>query len=404
MEEQVQMISMTTEKTKGFYWGAATSAYQVEGNNIHSDWWSWERADSTRTKAGKACDHYNLFDDDFKLASLLGHNAHRLSIEWSRIELSPGVINKRAIAHYREVLESLKKHGLTSFVTLHHFTNPNWFAKRGGWLRADSPDLFVKYVREVVINLGDLVDFWITINEPMVYVSQSYWQRRWPPQEKSFVGVWRVINNMARAHKLAYREIHRHQPNASVGIAKHLVAYQPADFRRIGDRWVAAVEDWWFNHRFFSLTRDTHDYIGVNYYFLLKKKFSIIPLRVSSVLGKGNKSDMGWPIDAGGFEQVLLHMRRYGRPIYVLENGIADANDDQRADFICSHLRALERAQAKGADVRGYLHWSLLDNYEWDKGFDPRFGLVEVDYETMVRRPRSSAYVMRAIIQQSSGS
>ncbi len=383
-----------------FLYGAATSAHQVEGNNVHNDWWAWEKSKADIEDSGQAADHYNRFREDFALAKNLGHTAHRFSIEWSRIEPQEGVWNDSAIQHYREVLEELRELGMKSFVTLHHFTNPVWLAEKGGWMNSQTPELFARYARYVAQHLGDLVDFWVTINEPMVYATQSYWRHRWPPQEKNFFHMLSVIRNLARGHRRAYRALHQVSPGVPVGISKHLIAYLPEHIGHIDDRLVAKAEDWWFNHRFFSLTGNTHDFIGVNYYFTTKQRVRIFKRQFASVPWDGAKSDLGWPIRPEGLHHVLLHMKRYKKPIYITENGLADANDVLRADFIRDHLRAVEEAQHAGVDVRGYLHWSLLDNFEWSDGFHPRFGLIEVDYATLERRVRPSAYTYKAIIEQ----
>ena len=387
--------------THSFLWGASTSAHQVEGNNAHNDWWEWEKKTSGVDKSGKATDHYNRYKEDFALAEQLGHNAHRLSVEWSRIEHAPGKYNKNAIEHYRAVLEELKRRNMQTFVTLHHFTNPLWLTKEGGWLNGQTPERFAQYARYVVQHLGDLVDFWITINEPMVYATQSFWRGKWPPQHASVKDTLSVVGKMAKAHRLAYRAIHSVKPDARVGIAKSLVAYLPEQRLHLDDQVTTRLQDWWYNHRFFSMTGlATHDFIGVNYYFAAKHHVTLFPPRIRDIEWDGPKSDMGWPIRPDGFTHVLLHMKKYKKPIYITENGLADSSDTQRAEFIRSHLRAVEEAQAAGVDVRGYLHWSLLDNFEWAEGFTPRFGLIEVDYETLERKIRPSAYVYKAIIEQ----
>lgn len=388
-----------------FLYGAATSAHQVEGNNIHNDWWEWEKATSGIERSGVAADHFNRYAEDFALAQQLGHTAHRLSLEWSRLELAPNKWNRSAVDHYRAVLGELKRHNMKTFVTLHHFSNPLWLAKRGGWVNSDTPEAFEKYVRFAAQHFGDLVDFWITINEPIVYATVSYWHKRWPPQHRSMREVLRVIKHMARAHRRAYRALHEITPRVPVGIAKNLIAYLPEEAGHLDDQIIARVEDWWFNHRFFSLTgRSTHDFIGANYYFTTKQRVSLFPPSLKSVPWEGPTSDLGWPIRPEGLTHVLLEMKRYNKPIYITENGLADAADSRRADFIRSHLRAVEAAQAQGADVRGYLHWSLLDNFEWADGFAPRFGLIEVDYKTLERKIRPSAYAYKAIIEQARSS
>ncbi|MEX1997726.1 MAG: glycoside hydrolase family 1 protein [Candidatus Andersenbacteria bacterium] len=384
-----------------FLWGAATSAHQVEGGNIHNDWWAWEKQRPVTFRSGRACEHYERYGEDFALARQLGHNAHRLSLEWSRIELRPGVYNSRALAHYRQVLLTLKRESLTSFVTLHHFTNPLWFAQAGGWADASAAALFSQYVERVVQELGDLVDYWVTINEPHVYATMSYWHKRWPPHEHSWQRVLTVIDHMAAAHIQAYHVIHRYLPRARVGMAHSVIGYFPARPTSRADRFVVAVLNWGSKQRWYALTRGAHDYLGINYYFSVTKRAAWRWPFMYNQPWSGATSDLGWPIRPEGLTHILKALQSYNLPIYITENGVADTTDSQRPDFIRSHLRAIEQAQAVGVDVRGYLHWSLLDNFEWADGFTPRFGLVAVDYQTQQRLPRPSAYAYKAIIEQS---
>lgn len=386
-------------KEQPFLYGAATSAHQVEGDNIHNDWWDWEKRTAGVERSGKATDHYNRYKEDFAVAKDLGHTAHRLSIEWSRIEPQEGEWNRRAVLHYRDVLGELKRLGMKTFVTLHHFTSPLWIARKGGWANAQTPDVFSRYVKYIVQHIGDLVDFWITVNEPIVYAAKSYWYGQWPPQEKRMRLYLRVVNHLARAHILSYHALHSVLPHSHVGMAKHFITYLPDRHHHIDDRAVASICEWWFNHRWFQLTGATHDFIGINYYFVSHKHVQLFWPRIIDMPWKGATSDMSWPIWPQGLTHALLCMRRYSKPIYVTENGIADAQDVRRADFIRGHIRAVEQAQEQGADVRGYLYWSLLDNYEWADGFGPRFGLVAVDYATMQRTVRPSAYAYKAIIE-----
>lgn len=383
-----------------FVWGAATSAHQVEGNNIHNDWWAWEQKLPKNRRSGVACDHFRRFREDFALAKRLGHTAHRLSLEWSRIEPAPGQWSEPALAHYRQVLEELRRLGLTSFVTLHHFTNPQWLVARGGWRSREAPELFARYVRTVAERLGDLIDFWIPINEANVYATQSFWQRRWPPQQHSALAVYQVMRHLAQAHRRAFRVIHRVRPEAHVGHAHSVVAYQPAHQDHILDRWVAGWYDWAYNHWFLRRTAGRFDFLGINYYFSARKHVTVLPLAARDEPWLGERSDLGWPIDPRALTDVLVALKGYDVPLYITENGLADTADSKRADFIRAHLRAIEAAQRQGADVRGYLHWSLLDNFEWAEGFAPRFGLVAVDYATLERTPRPSAYAFKAIIEE----
>lgn len=365
----------------GFLYGACTSAHQVEGSSVNNQWWVWEQGRPRKFRSGAACDHWNRYKEDFALAKNLGHTAHRFSLEWSKIEPTQGKFDQAVIEHYRDVLKELRGLGMKTIVTLHHFTNPLWFERRGGWKDGQSVELFNTYVRYCAQHLGDLVDYWITINEPMVYAVQSYYAGVWPPQEKNIFSMMRVVRNMARAHRNAYRILHSVTSHVPVGLANSQVYYGSHK----------KLNDWFFNHRFFSLIKNKQDFIGVNYYFA-----------DDAVDPHAPRTDLGWTIYPKGLTEILLALKKYHKPIIITENGIADAKDIHRGDYIRSHLRAIEQAQQQGVDVRGYLHWALIDNFEWAEGFDARFGLIEVDYKTQQRTIRPSAYVYKAIIEQAS--
>src|SRR3989338_4929250 len=211
---------------KDFLWGAATSSHQVEGNNTKNDWWQWEQSGNTKNPSGAATDHYNRYKDDFQLAADLGHNAHRFSIEWSRIEPKQGQFDHEAIEHYREVLAALKARAIEPIVTLHHFTNPVWFSDIGGWMNPKAAGHYVDYVKKIVAVLGKEVRFWVTINEPMVYALYSFIEGLWPPGARSNRMGFKVVNNMIQAHRQAYWAVHdlyRHQGGGKpmVGFAKN---------------------------------------------------------------------------------------------------------------------------------------------------------------------------------------
>lgn len=354
---------------EGFLWGAATSAHQVEGGNFNS-WSKWEKSQK-KYISGKACDHYNRFKQDFDLAKSLNHNAHRFSIEWSRIEPVEGKINQGAIEHYREVLIALKERGIEPFVTLYHWPLPIWLDKKGGWLNPKAPYYFDRYVKIISENLFDHVNFWITINEPNVYASNSYLKGNWPPQGKNIFKYFKVLKSLAKAHKLAYRSLHLIDLECEVGIAKNNIYFERIPF----------ISYFW-NKYFLNKIKNYQDFIGLNYYFH------------SRLFGNKNKSvtDMGWEIYPKGIYYVLKKLKGYHKPIYITENGLADVKDERREKFIKDHLFWIHKAIKKKVDVKGYLHWSLIDNFEWDKGFKPRFGLIEVDYKTLERKIRPSAY------------
>jgi len=387
----------------GFLWGAATSAHQVEGGNVN-DWTEWEKKNvkclakkaqkcnqSWQRKkfpetlepknyiSGRACDHYHLYKQDFDLAKSLGHNAHRFSIEWSRIEPKEGKINQKEIEHYRQVLLTLRERGLEPFVTLYHWTLPNWLAEKGGWLNPKAPYYFDRFVKIVSENLFNEVKFWITINEPVMFTFNGYLKGKWPPQKKSIFKYLKVLNNLTKAHKLAYQSLHLIDLDCQVGVSKNDIYFEGIPFA-----------DYFWDDYFRNKIKKEQDFMGLNYYF-------------HSRLG-GNRnesvSDMNWEIYPEGIYHVLKDLKKYNKPIYITENGLADAQDEKRAKFIKDHLYWIHKAIKEDVDVQGYFYWSLLDNFEWDKGFWPRFGLIEVDYKTLKRIPRPSAYQYAEICRE----
>lgn len=377
---------------QNFLWGAATSAYQVEGGNDNSDWESW------RVKAGRACDHYNRFEEDFDILESLNLNAYRLSLEWARVEPKKGEFDGREVQHYRKVLQSLVRRGIRPLVTLHHFTNPLWLTEEGGWENSDTINYFERYVRYVVTQLADLCDFWITINEPWVYVSEGYIYRRWPPEKFNPLAAYKVGINMLRAHRAAYRIIHEIQEGTGrrppmVGIAYSLgcIRMRPALLPKIFS----------FLERSFVARAGVQDFIGVNYYRSITIKPPRFPGTKPRRFSDLPRTDIGWEIYPEGLYQILMELKRFNLPIYITENGLADAKDEKRADYIRDHLDSVWRAIREGVDVRGYFHWSLMDNFEWARGFDPRFGLVEIDCETMERKIRPSARIYAGIAEGS---
>ena len=403
---------------KNFLWGTATSAHQVEGNNTNSDWWVWEQQNKGKIlkvkeekfrhqrfePSGRACDHYHLYEKDFDLIQGMNNNAYRMSIEWARIEPKQGVWDYDEMRHYHNVLLSLKKRNIKVMLTLHHFTNPNWFSAKGGWVNLKAPYYFKKYVKFVVGNLGELVDFWITINEPEVYMDMSYLSGYWPPQQKSIKKAGLVYFNMVRAHKKAYKTIHKilDKPNkkAMVGVAVNVMSFAAYKKHRLIELLYVHSADKLINHSFYDLTKKSHDFLGINYYFrirLRKDKGSLKPVIEEVKEQERELSDMGWMIYPHGIFDVLMDFKDFNLPIYITENGIATTDDKKRVKFIIDHLTEIHHAIQAGVDVRGYFHWSLLDNFEWDKSFGPKFGLIKVNFKTLEREPKGSYYVYKEI-------
>lgn len=403
-------IHGTRKFPEGFLWGAATSSHQVEGDCVNNDWYEWEQEPghiADGTVSGKACDHYNRYEEDFDIAKSLHNNAHRFSIEWSRIEPEEGRWDMKELQHYRSVLLALRKRGMKSMVTIWHFTLPGWFAERGGWEAGDSVKLFGRYAEFLARELGDLVDIWITINEPMVYLSQSYSVGVWPPGKNSIRSSIRVFRRLARAHRAAYRAIHRvldgGRSKALVGFANNVITFEPYRRHSFMDNVFIHFAGRFFNHQFMRWTKRHHDFIGINYYFHYRVK--CVPKDVKHFFYEVHPenrpvSDLGWEINAQGFFDAIMTMRRYRLPIYITENGLASADDGKRPRVLINMVMEMYHAIRAGADVRGYFHWSLLDNYEWEKGFSGRFGLVAIDYKTLKRAPRRSAYVYADICRE----
>lgn len=385
-----------------FLWGTATSAHQVEGNNTKNDWWQAEQEGKLKYKSGQACDHYHRFEADFDLVKKIGNNAHRLSIEWSRIEPEEGKWDQREIKHYQKVLTILQERKIEVMLTLHHFTNPLWFTKLGGWENKNGPRFFVRFAQYIAKELGNLVDYWITINEPMVYASQGYFNGVWPPFKKSLPSLRRVLVNLIRAHNLVYQVLHKINNNAQIGIAQNFISFM-AEKDTLANRYFLKILDWFWNDWFFKKTRDHHDFIGLNYYLhfrLARATFKISRAFIDSKKAGFEISDLGWEIYPEGFKKILLKVsHQYHLPIYVTENGIATNNDAQRVRYLISYIKAMAEAMEAGADIKGYFHWSLLDNFEWAYGFGPKFGLFAVDFKTQKRTPKPSANLYRQIAQ-----
>ena len=383
---------MKYEFPKNFYWGAATAAHQVEGNNLN-DWSQWEQEKEGRPISGRACDHYNRFREDFDIARELGHNAHRFSIEWSRIETEEGKFEIESLRHYGQVIKALRERSIEPFVTLWHWTLPRWLADIGGVENEKFTEYFRRYTEHVVSwfeKTNTRVGFWITINEPEIWTKSAYLDGLWPPQKKSFIKYKRALDALAEAHKRSYQVIRKFQPDAQVGIAKNNVYFEGRGVNKFS-KW---FKDWWYNEYFLRKIRHHQDFIGLNYYFHNRIKWLFFERNENKWV-----SDMNWEIFPEGIYHVLMDLRKYNKPIYITENGVADAKDIHREKFFKENLRWIHKALEDGADIRGYLYWAFLDNFEWDKGFWPLFGLVEMDYETMERKIRPSAYDYAKIAQ-----
>ncbi|MCX6811430.1 MAG: family 1 glycosylhydrolase [Candidatus Berkelbacteria bacterium] len=402
---------------KDFLWGASISSHQTEGNN-YNDWSVWERKNAKRLAkeacqkfghldnwykiekyacdpqnyiSGHAVDFWHKYRDDFNLAKSLGLKALRFSIEWSRIEPEKGKFDEKAIRHYLSMINALRKRGIEPFVTLWHWPLPVWLANEGGWKNVKTINYFCRYVKKICQRLKGKVKFLITINEPEIYAGVSYYQGVWPPQEKNFLSYLWVLNHLIVAHKKAYKIIKKISPKFKVSIAKNNVYFEAKNKRPI-NRLLKWLSDWWWNSYILNRIKNQLDFIGLNHYFrnLIEGGYN----RNENAIVSG----LGFELYPQSIYFVLKDLAKYKKPIYITENGLVDSTDYRRGWFIKEVLRNVHRAIHEGIDVRGYLHWSLLDNFEWDKGFWPRFGLIEVDYHTLERRIRPSAYEYTKII------
>ncbi len=415
---------MSSAKPFPFLCGAATSSHQVEGGNNANDWWDWEVSGRLPFPSGEACRQFVRYAEDMELAAKLGHNAHRISVEWSRIEPEENRWNEEALRHYQNVVREIRRRGMEPVVTLHHFTNPMWFSRKGGWLSSDAVRDFERFTRKTVEFLGRDVRLWITINEPMVYIYKGFFEGAWPPGIQSAHSSLTVLRNMLVAHTRAWWVIHRGREETQTGpvwvsLAKHLIQFDPCRRHLKRDRIMTGLRDWFFNDMVLeSLTngyfflpgfaaeflpfRDTLDYIGINYYFRDFIRFDRMTEKdpLGEICDKTHhQSDitgttqMGWEVRPEGLYERLLALRRYQKPVLITENGIATLDESQRERYIMDHLSYVAQAAREGVDVWGYLYWSLLDNFEWDKGYAPRFGLVAVEPDG-TRRIKSSAHVL----------
>jgi len=428
------MAALPFRFPEGFVWGAATSAHQVEGDNRLNDWWRFESQPgkiANGDTSGVACRHYERFDADFALAAADHHGAHRLSLEWSRLEPEPGRFDAREVAHYHAVLASLRRHRLAPYVTLFHFTSPLWIADRGGWENPETIDRFVDFARFCGREFGAEVDWWCTVNEPEVYAFRGWSEGIWPPGRRDDSAALIVIAHLLEAHGRAYRALHEADRvdadgdghAARVGFAKHYPLLEPCRPWFPLDRLRAYLEQRVFNdaviqapltgaidlsipgaravrRRVPELERSL-DYLGLNYYTRWKVKMFAPDVHVAASGAPLN--DLGWEIYPRGLEEVLSRLRFTGVPLVIAENGVADATDRLRPRALVESLLHLGRAIEAGVPVRGYFHWSLMDNFEWADGYRGRFGLYQVDFGDPERprvRTRSADLYARIIAAQ----
>ncbi len=396
-----------------FLWGASTAAYQVEGG-LTTQWSEWEQANAERLARdspkrlawlphqeriaasladpqnyifGKGVEHAERYEEDFDILQQLNLNSFRFGIEWARLEPREGEWDEAAVEHYRRYIASLKRRGVEPVLTLWHWTVPVWFAQKGAFEKRANLQYFERFVQKVMSEFGAELRSVLTLNEPNVYASFSYMTGEWPPQRKNVLLGLRVYRNLAEAHQRAYASIKCTHPDIQVGLAAQLGDVRCVNGRnplnRAVVRAMAYAWNWWFLNR----VKSSLDFVGLNYYFTEYRDWLG---RIKNP--KQPVSDLGWYMEPAGIECVIAATwRRYRKPILITENGLADSADEHRQWWLEETFGALQRAMGSGVQLLGYLHWSLLDNFEWAYGWWPRFGLVAVDRTTMQRTIRPSA-------------
>ena len=407
------MPQTTYHFPNGFIWGTATAAHQVEGSNDNNDWAAWENQEGrihNAHRAGLACDWWNgRWREDLDRAAETRQTAHRLSVEWSRIQPARTRWDEDALDRYRTILQGMHERGLQPMVTLQHFTLPLWLAESGGWENDDIPGLFETFVRRVVTALKEYNTAWVTINEPNVAIYNSYIDGLFPPGKKAdTAAAWHAVLNIIRSHTLAYHAIHDIQSQAQVGMAHQYHGFIPAHTYSPLDALIVR-----FNHQSFNnvfplaltsgrvrfLNKSTHlpaaastqDFFGLNYYTCEIASFRLAP---KDLFQKRWYSPEAEPSPIGfnasyppGMFMALEWANTFGLPIHITENGIEDSQDDFRQKYLLTHLHQVWMALNHNIPVRSYYHWSLIDNFEWERGWDMQFGLWAFDRETQVRTP-----------------
>ena len=411
---------------KGFMIGAATAAHQVEGNNIHSDYWAQEQMTFTSfdEPSGLACDHYNRYEEDISLLAQAGLIAYRFSIEWARIEPQPGVYDEKEIAHYRSVLECCHAHQVEPIVTMHHFTSPKWLIEQGGWENPETVDKFAAYCRYVVGQLGSLFTYVCTINEANMGIQIAAIMRRYAinaqknqsaegkvqvginlenpmmermkkqaaenmqvfgtPQPQVFVSPRTPEGDLLvmRAHQAAKAAMKAVKPELKIGLTLSL-----HDIQATPGGEAEAEREWneEFLHYLPFIRED--DFFGLQNY----TRTQMGPEGSLPVPEGAETTQMGYEFYPAGLEHVIRKVHdQLPIPIIVTENGVAISNDERRVAFIREALSGVKRCVDDGIPVHGYCYWSLMDNFEWQKGFSMTFGLVAVDRSTMQRTPKES--------------
>ncbi|MDO8509836.1 MAG: family 1 glycosylhydrolase, partial [bacterium] len=357
MNEQTNQFNFP----ENFFWGCSTSAHQIEGG-LTNDWTEWEKSEPRfKELTDQKLNPLNFISDlaansfvennaDIACLKAMDQNAYRFSVDWSRIEPQEGIYDITALDFYLNFIKKLRAHKIEPFVTLWHWPIPLWLRDQGGWESKRIINHFNRFVKKTVAHLNSEVNFWITLNEPMVYTGMSYLVGQWPPQKRSPIAYYQVINNLINAHRTAYDSIKEIDPNNQIGVAKHNIYFE-AYKNRLANRLLKSGADWWMNERFLNRIADKQDFIGLNYYFHNKINYGF-----SQDHPYEKKSDIDWGLHPEGIYYLLKDLKKYNKPIYITENGLADKGDQHRSWYIREVLMNVHRAIREGLPIKGYFH------------------------------------------------
>jgi len=420
---------------EGFQWGSATAAHQVEGGNTGSNWSWWEDQVDAKgeprvargQRAGAAAEHWTRYPEDLRrMRDEIGLDHYRFSVEWSRIQPERGVWNQEAIDHYSRMVDEMLRLGITPMATLHHFTHPLWFERLRSFEEERNIALFEVFAERVFRVLSDRVPLWCTHNECGPFAAMGWGLGQFPPGVQDARRMCAVLHNLMRSHVRVYQRLKAIRPGAKIGLVKNIFQFDP------WSRWnplhwaICRLADHVYNESIIGLLRDgvfrvripgmlriedeipgarqAADFVGLNYYSnLLIRLRRLADPHSPLVRSDQVTTDFPYATYPEGFYRALHRMATLGKPIIVTENGIPDKHDDRRADWIRRYLAALKRAMNEGVDVRGYYYWTLIDNFEWAEGYDMRFGLFGVDFETQERTLRGGAAPLVEIVRRHQG-
>ena len=401
---------------QGMLMGVATASMQIEGGELDSNWHDWYRQgfikDGTNPATGN--DHWLKWREDTALMAEMGLQIYRFGVEWARLMPAPGQVDESAVARYREELLLLREYGIRPLLTIHHFSNPMWFEKMGGFEKRENLHFYLELVELVIDRFGDLCSDYITINEPNVYATNSYFFGEWPPARKGLLPTLRVMENLAYCHIRAYEIIHekRHAmgyTDTMVGCANHLRAFAPKNPKNLWHRMAAWLTSYLFQdaltqamtlgrfpfplRNWGKLRRGEYtDFIGLNYYTR-----STVSGIGDGVRENSPRNDLNWEIYPDGIVECAQALYQVlPRPIWITENGTCDKDDRFRSRYLYEHLRTISESKLP---FERYYHWCFCDNLEWVEGNSAKFGLVRIEEESRRRIVKESGHFYTSIIR-----